>query len=484
MTLTKSGRTRGVAGGSPPAMNQRVAGGSPPAMKKGSPPAMSSDEVRQLRDQYVPKGLHVGTPVVVARASGAEVFDPEGKRYLDFVAGIGALNLGHQHPEIIAAVREQLDRYAHVAAQVVTYEPYVRLAQELDRIYPRAEGSSIKTKSVFANSGAEAVENAIKIARVATGREWIIAFQNSFHGRTYTAMTATGKTKNSRMAFMRSTTPNIAHLPYPYPYRPIANVSEEELAELHVRLFEQALETNLAPEHVAAVIIEPVQGEAGFIPVPPRFLVRLRELCDTHGMVFIADEVQCGLGRTGRLFAVEHYDIVPDLVVTAKSLGAGMPIAAVSGRAEIMDAAHLGGIGGTFGGSPVACAAAIEALNIIRQPAFLAHARRLGDVMREVMNEWKARWPMVGDVRGLGPMMLAEFVRDRRTKEPSSPDETLQIVRQAVANGVVVMRAGLSSNCVRLLPPLTMPEDMLREGLNAIGSAIETVSQRLAAPSA
>ena len=211
------------------------------------------------------------------------------------------------------------------------------------------------------------------------------------------------------------------------------------------------------------MIIEPVQGEAGFIPMPPRFLRGIRELCTQHGIVMIADEVQCGIGRTGRLFAIEHSGVVPDIVVTAKSLGAGMPIGAVTGRADIMDAAHLGGVGGTYGGSPVACAAAIEAVQIIRQPAFLAHARRLGDVMREVMNGWKAQWPIVGDVRGLGPMMLAEFVRDRRTKEPATPDETLQIVRQAVANGVVVMRAGLFSNGVRLLPPLTMPEDMLRE---------------------
>jgi 4-aminobutyrate aminotransferase/(S)-3-amino-2-methylpropionate transaminase len=226
------------------------------------------------------------------------------------------------------------------------------------------------------------------------------------------------------------------------------------------------------------MIIEPVQGEAGFEPVPPRFLRRIRELCSEHGIVLIADEVQCGMGRTGRLFAVEHYDIVPDLVTTAKSLGAGMPIAAVTGRAEIMDAAHLGGIGGTYGGSPVACAAAIEALNTIRTPEFLHHAQRLGEVMREVMNGWHGRFPIVGDVRGLGPMMLVEFVRDRVSKEPATPDETLQIVRQIVAGGVVVMRAGLYSNCIRLLPPLVIPEDMLREGLAVIGHAIEVGSVR------
>src|SRR6185295_19339873 len=272
---------------------------------------LSSAEVRDLRDRFVPRGLHAGTPVVVASAQGAEIF---------------------------AAVRAQLDRYAHVSAQVVTYEPYVRLAQELDRIYPRAEGSTVATKSIFANSGAEAVENAIKIARVATGREWVVAFQNSFHGRTYTAMTATGKTKSSRMPFMRSTSPNIAHLPYPYPYRPIANVGEEELAELHVRLFEQALETNLAPEHVAAVILEPIQGEGGFVVPPARFLKRIAAICRRYEIVLIVDEIQTGMARTGRMFAIEHAGVAPDLVITSKSLGAGFPIGAVTGRTELFDA--------------------------------------------------------------------------------------------------------------------------------------------------
>src|SRR5438128_3890147 len=260
-------------------------------------------------------------------------------------------------------------------------------------------------------------------------------------------------------------------------------MSEEQYVDWSVRQLENAFVAQVDPSAVAAIIIEPVQGEAGFIPVPHRFLRRIRELCDQHGIVMIADEVQSGFGRTGKLFAIEHSGIAPDLLTTAKSLGAGMPISAVTGRAEVMDSAHLGGIGGTYGGSPVACAAALEAVNMIRRPEFLAHARRLGDVMREVMNGWKAKFPIVGDVRGLGPMMLAEFVRDRDTKEPAMPEETLKIVRQAVANGVVVMRAGLYSNCVRLLPPLTMSEDMLREGLDAIGRAIEVVAARHAAAS-
>jgi 4-aminobutyrate aminotransferase / (S)-3-amino-2-methylpropionate transaminase / 5-aminovalerate transaminase len=259
-------------------------------------------------------------------------------------------------------------------------------------------------------------------------------------------------------------------------YRTPAGMTEEQYVDFGIRQLEQALVAQVEPSAVAAIIVEPVQGEAGFIPVPARFLARIRSLCEQHGIVMIADEVQCGFGRTGRPFAVEHYGVVPDVIVTAKSLGAGMPIAAVTGRAEILDSAHLGGVGGTYGGSPVACAAALAAVEIVRQPAFLAHARQLGDVMREVLNGWKASYPMVGDVRGLGPMMLVEFVRDRETREPAAPEDTLRVVRQAASNGVVVIRAGLYSNCVRLLPPLTMPEDMLREGLEALALAIAAVS--------
>ncbi len=277
--------------------------------------------------------------------------------------------------------------------------------------------------------------------------------------------------------------PEIVRLPIPNVYRTPKGMTEEEYVDFGIGQLEHALVAQVDPSAVAAMIIEPVQGEAGFIPVPPRFLERIRQLCDQHGIVMIADEVQCGFGRTGRLFAIEHYGLVPDVIVSAKSLGAGMPIGAVTGRAEIMDSAHPGGVGGTYGGSPVACAAALEAADIIRQPEFLAHARRLGDVMREVLTGWKAKFPIVGDVRGLGPMMLVELVRDRDTKEPATPEETLNVVRQAVANGVVVMRAGLYSNCVRLLPPLTMTEDMLREGLDAIGRAIEVVAARHAAAS-
>ena len=433
---------------------------------------LSSAEVRDLRERFVPRGLHAATAVVVASALGAEVFDPEGKRYIDFVAGIGALNLGHRHPEIIEAVREQLDRYAHVAAQVVTYEPYVRLAQELDRIYPRAEGSTVATKSIFLNSGAEAVENAIKIARVATGREWIVAFQNAFHGRTYTAMTATGKTKSSRMPFMRSTSPNIAHLPYPYPYRPIANVGEDELAELHVRLFEQALETNLAPEHVAAVILEPIQGEGGFVVPPARFLKRIAAICRRYDIVFIVDEIQTGMARTGRMFAIEHAGVTPDLVVTSKSLGAGFPIGAVTGRAELFDAMPPASFGSTFGGHPIACAAALKTIEIIERDALAARAEAIGRTLRRRFDAVAAVTPSIGEVRGIGAMQAIELVRDRATKKPA-PDLVDATIKRACERGLLLLRAGLYSNVIRTLVPLTITDAQLEEGLDILQGSLD-----------
>jgi 4-aminobutyrate aminotransferase/(S)-3-amino-2-methylpropionate transaminase len=433
---------------------------------------LSTAEVRDLRERFVPRGLHAALPVVVASASGAEVFDPEGKRYIDFVAGIGALNLGHRHPEIIAAVREQLDRYAHVAAQVVTYEPYVRLAQELDRIYPRAEGSTVATKSVFLNSGAEAVENAMKIARVATGREWIVAFQNSFHGRTYTAMTATGKTKSSRMPFMRSTSPNIAHLPYPYPYRPIANLAEDELAELHVRLFEQALETNLAPEHVAAVILEPIQGEGGFVVPPARFLKRIAAICRRYDIVFIVDEIQTGMARTGRMFAIEHAGVTPDLVVTSKSLGAGFPIGGVTGRAELFDAMPPASFGSTFGGHPIACAAALKTIEIIERDGLAARAEAIGGTLRRRFDAMAAVTPSIGEVRGIGAMQAIELVRDRGTKKPA-PDVVDATIKRACERGLLLLRAGLYSNVIRTLVPLTITDAQLDEGLDILQASLD-----------
>src|SRR5262245_8638955 len=441
-------------------------------------PGPRARDLLARRQAATPAGLGRATDVVVERAHGELIFDVDGNTLIDFAGGIGMLAVGHTPDPVVNAITDQAQRLIHVCSLVATYEPYVKLAETLNEITP----GGFRKKTIFANSGAESVEYAVKLSRKYTGRPSIICFEGGYHGRTLLTLSLTSKYGLFKSGF-GPFAPEIVRLPIPQLFRAPKGMSEDEYVDFGIRQLEHALVAQVDPSAVAAMIIEPVQGEAGFVPVPPRFLARIRELCDQHGIVMIGAEVQCGFGGTGRLFAVEHYGIVPDLVVSAKSLGAGMPIGAVTGRAEIMDSSHLGGVGGTYGGSPVACRAALEAVEIIRQPEFLAHARALGDVMREVLTEWKAKFPIVGDVRGLGPMMLVEFVRDRETKEPATPEDTLTVVRRAVSNGVVVMRAGLYSNCVRLLPPLTMPEEMLREGLDALGSAIEVAAARHAAAS-
>jgi 4-aminobutyrate aminotransferase/(S)-3-amino-2-methylpropionate transaminase len=434
-------------------------------------PGPRARDLLARRAAAAPAGLGRATDVVVERADGGLVFDVDGNTFIDFAGGIGMLAVGHCHPAVVKAVQEQTARYIHPCALVTTYEPFVRLAELLNELAP----GSFRKKTLLVNSGAEAIENTVHLARKFTGRAAVVCFEGGYHGRTLLTLSLTSKYGLFKSGF-GPFAPEIVRLPLPDLYRRPETLSEDDYLDLAIRQLEKALVAQVDPTAVAAMVIEPVQGEAGFVPVPPRFLRRIRDLCTEHGIVMIADEVQCGMGRTGRVFAIEHYDIVPDLIATAKSLGAGMPIAAVTGRAEIMDAAHVGGVGGTYGGSPVACAAAIEAVTIIRQPQFLAHARRLGEVMREAMNSWTAKFPIAGDIRGLGPMMLVEFVSDRASKRPIAPAQTLQIVRETVGRGVIVMRAGLYSNCLRLLPPLVMPEEMLREGLDVIGRAIEIVS--------
>lgn len=435
----------------------------------------SSRDVLALRERFVPRGLAASSPVVVDSADGAIVRDREGREYLDFVAGIGALNLGHQHPDLIAAARTQLERYTHVGAQVVTYEPYVRLAQELDRIFPRGTEAQLETKSVFMNSGAEAVENAMKIARVATGREYVIAFQNAFHGRTYAAMTATGKTKNSRLPFLRSASANVVHAPYPYPYRPLVAGSLDELAELHARLLEQILETSLAPEHVAAVLIEPVQGEGGFVVPPAAFIPLVAEICRRHGILLIADEVQTGIGRTGRMFAMERSGVTPDLLVTSKSLGGGFPIGAVTGRADLMDVLKPGELGATFGGNPVACATALATIAVIERDGLLARAEAIGTTIRARFSDLATRHDSIGDVRGVGAMQAIELVSDRAAKTPA-PKLVDAVIKTACERGLLLLRAGLYGNVIRTLVPLTITDDQLHAGLDILDGAIQVNS--------
>ena len=429
-------------------------------------PGPKSRALLARRAVAVAGGLGKATEVVVERAEGALVHDVDGNTFIDFAGGIGMLAVGHSPRGVVSALAAQAERFIHVCALVATYEPYVRLCEVLNEITPGA----FAKKTLLANSGAESVENAVKLARRYTGRPAVIAFEGAYHGRTLLTLSLSSKYGLFKKGF-GPFAPEIYRLPVPNLYRTPDGMSEEQYVDWSVRQLENAFVAQVDPSAVAAIIIEPVQGEAGFIPVPHPFLRRIRELCDQHAIVMIADEVQSGFGRTGKLFAIEHSGIAPDLLTTAKALGAGMPISAVTGRAEIMDSAHLGGIGGTYGGSPVACAAALAAVEMIRKPGFLQRAERVGEIMREAMEGWKARWPLVGDVRGVGAMRLLELVRDRRTKEPA-PEETLAVIKHAVTRGLMVIRAGLYSNCVRLLPPLIIGDEPLHEGLQVLGAAI------------
>jgi 4-aminobutyrate aminotransferase/(S)-3-amino-2-methylpropionate transaminase len=418
------------------------------------------------RHAATPAGLAHSTGVAVAHAHGALVTDVDGNTLIDMAGGIGVLNVGHTPDAVVEAIRDQAGKLIHSCVLVTTYEPYVELCEKLNAAAP----GHFTKKTLLSNSGSEAVENAVNLARYYTDRQAVICFDGAYHGRSQLALSLTSKYalfKKGMGPFSgevyRVATPNL--------YRGPTGMEEEAFIDWTIAEFDNALIARVDPAAVAAVIIEPVQGEAGFVPIPQRFMEHLRKRCDEHGMVLIADEVQAGMGRTGKLFSIEHTGVVPDMIVAAKSLGAGMPIAAVIGRAEIMDSAHKGGVGGTYGGNPVACRAAIEALKEIQSPAFQQRAREVGERMRLRLESWREKFPLVGDVRGVGPMRLVEFVRDRVTKTPAQ-DETLAIIQRAVASGLILIRAGLYSNGIRLLPPIVITDEQLDEALDVLEAAI------------
>ncbi len=429
-------------------------------------PGPRSRALLARRAAAVSAGLAKATDVVVDRAQGALIHDVDGNTFIDLVGGIGMLAVGHSPPGVVQAITAQAERLIHTCALVASYEPYVRLCELLNEMTP----GSFPKKTLLANSGSESVENAVSLARRYTGRPVVICFEGGYHGRTLLTLSLTSKYGLFKKGF-GPFAPEIVRLPFPNMYRIPEGMSAEQYLDWSILQLEQAFVAQVDPSATAAILIEPIQGEGGFLPVPARFMQRIRALCDQHGILLIADEVQSGFGRTGKMFAIEHTGVAPDLMVMAKSLGAGMPISAVTGRAEILDSPHLGGVGGTYGGNPLACAAAITAIEMIRQPDFMAHVSQLGAVMHEVLGGWKERYPIVGDVRGLGSMMLTEFVRNRKTREPA-PEETLAIIKRAVQHGVIAMRAGLFSNCIRLLPPLVITEAQLREGLAVLGESI------------
>jgi 4-aminobutyrate aminotransferase/(S)-3-amino-2-methylpropionate transaminase len=422
-----------------------------------------ADELKALRERYIPRGVTTAHPLVADHAQGSELWDAAGHRYIDFVGGIGVMNVGHNHPRVMAAVREQLDRFTHTAFQVVMYESYLRLAERLCEVAP---GRGAK-KAIFFSTGAEAVENAVKIARAATGRSAIVSFTGAFHGRTLLALSLTGTVNPYKQNFGPYAA-EVYQTPFPYAYR--GWTTEAALAQLG-ELFESVV----APDRVAAIIIEPVLGEGGFVPAPPDFLRQLRDLTARHGILLIADEIQTGFGRTGKFFAIEHSGVEPDLVTVAKSLAAGFPLSAVVGRAEVMDAPAPGGLGGTYAGNPVACAAGLAVMDVMRDERLPERAARIGSVIEERMHSWAAEHELVGDVRVMGAMAGMELVRDRKSKVPADT-ETARVLALAREHGLLLLRSGMHHNVIRTLMPLTIPDDQLLEGLDMLGSALAEVA--------
>src|SRR5208282_503399 len=411
----------------------------------------------------VPRGVSVLLPVFAASAENAEIRDVEGHRYIDFAGGIGVLNIGHRHPRVLAAVQQQLQAITHACFQVMPYEPYVQLAERLNELAP----GTVPKKTIFLTTGAEAIENAIKIARYATGRPGVIAFGGAFHGRTMMALAVTGKMNPYKTGF-GPFPGDVYHVPFPGEYRGGSTAAT-------MGAIEELFHSSIAPDRVAAVILEPVQGEGGFNVAPFDFLREIRTLCDRHGILMIADEIQTGFGRTGRMFAVEHAGVVPDLITTAKSLAGGFPLSAVTGRADLMDTVPPGGLGGTYAGNPVACAAALAVLDVMRDEDILGRAEKLGARVRERLVAMHQRFGCIGEVRGLGAMLAIELVRDRATREPA-PDLARKTVLKAAELGLVILSCGLHANVIRVLVPLTAPLELTDEGMSILELALESAS--------
>ncbi|MHB1301996.1 MAG: 4-aminobutyrate--2-oxoglutarate transaminase [Acidiphilium sp.] len=409
----------------------------------------------ERRARYVPRGIVTAHPIVLERGQGAEVWDVDGRRYLDFVGGIGVLNVGHNHPRVVRAVREQLGRISHASFQVAAYPPYIELAARLATLV----GGGEDYKAIFLTSGAEAVENAVKIARAHTNRPAIIAFRGGFHGRTLLGVTLTGMSAPYRQNF-GPFAPEIFHIPYPNAYRGVT--SETSLAAL-----DEVFATEVLPERVAAILVEPVQGDGGFLPAPPEFLQALAAVARRHGIVLIADEIQTGFGRTGTMFAFEHAGIRPDLVATAKSLAGGLPLSGVIGRAAIMDAAEPGGLGGTYGGNALACAAALAVLDAFEQDGLLERGRHLAGLMRTRLEA--LRHEAIGDVRGLGFMQAVEIVGQDRSPDAATAQRVIDRVREG---GLLVIKCGIHRNVIRFLAPLVTTDAQLEEGMDIFAAAM------------
>ncbi|MFI5048747.1 MAG: aspartate aminotransferase family protein [Gaiellales bacterium] len=420
-----------------------------------------TQELMAKRDAYVARGVSLA-PIVASRAHGARLIDADGREFIDFAGGIGVLNLGHTPDAVVAAIKEQAEALLHSCFPVAAYEPYL----EVCRLLVEHSLGDFDKKAVLINSGAEAVENAVKIARYHTGRDAVITFDRGFHGRTLLTMTLTSKLVYKKG--MGPFAPEVYRAPAPYPYRGIS--TEDALAGLDF-MFKATVD----PQEVACVILEPVQGEGGFTVMPPEFIQALKERCERYGILYIDDEVQSGMARTGTLWGIEHSGVVPDLMTVGKSLASGMPLAGVVGRAEVIDSVHLGGLGSTYGGNPVACAAAIESIKAIADPAFLALSVRMGEHIQARLRQMAGRIPAIGEVRGIGPMAAIELVTDHESREPAA-DIAAATVAGALERGLLLLKTGIYDNVLRVLVPISATDDDLETGLNRLEESLVAAS--------
>jgi len=429
-------------------------------------PGPKSREMLARHDRFVARGLALGFPAAISEARGALLTDVDGNQFIDLAGGVGVLNVGHSDPEVIGAAREQLERFVHTDYTVAPYAVYGELAERLAGLVPGGE------KAAFFNSGAEAVENAIKIARAYTGRKAVISFEGGFHGRTWMALALTSKTTPYNQGFL-PLAGEVYRVPYAYPYRPPVEPEEgQTFGEACAGLLDSVFSSHVAADDVAALIVEPVLGEGGFVVPPDDYLPALKQRCEERGIVFIADEVQTGFGRAGKMFAVEHSGVEPDLVILAKSLAAGFPLSAVVGRAEVMDAPREGALGGTYPGNPVALASAMAVLDRLEDGELLRRSREIGEKIQARFSSLADHVDLIGDVRALGAMVAVEFVRDRESKEPAK-GEVGEILKLAAKRGVLVLSAGVEANCLRFLAPLVITDEQLEEALDVLEACVE-----------
>lgn len=434
-------------------------------------PGPRSQALMKRREAAVPRGVYHASPIFAARAEGAMVEDVDGNRFIDFAGGIGCINVGHRAPRVVAAIREQVDAFLHTCFSVAPYEKYIAAAERMNAITP----GNFAKKTLFLNSGAEAVENAVKIARFYTGRPAIVCFEDAFHGRTMLTMSLTSKTHPYKAGF-EPFAADVYRIPYAYCYRCSYSLQYPSCEIFCARHLEDTFRRVVDAESVAAVIAEPILGEGGFVAPPPEFFRIIQEICRRHKILFIADEVQTGFGRTGKMFASERYEIVPDLFVTAKSIAGGLPLAAVTGRAEIMDGPQVGGIGGTFGGNPLACATALAAIETIEREGLCESAERIGERFESRVRDWRRRFPLVAEVRGLGAMRAIEFVRSQEKREPAK-EETEKIIRHCHERGLIVLSTGTYGNVIRLLVPLVISDELFDEGMDVLEAAVASVTE-------